>query len=386
MHRTPRVAVIHYSRNGTVHALARAAAAGAEADGAQVRLLRVGGEHGTAPVHEDLLWADGMVLATPTYFGNIASPLKQFIEAASPLWREGALADRVVTGITTSNSPHGGRETTLLALYQSMYHWGALILPAGTTDGAFTAAGGNPYGVAAPADPDGVTDTVHQRAAQALGARLSRACARMARPPSGPLGPGGPSRVAVVCDPTEPGTRTLASALAEGAEKAGAEVRLLHTGSPHGATPADVEWADAVALGGPAFLGGLSPLLTRFLADCEPLRASGKLDGKAATGFVTAPQPHSGSESALLALYHAMHHWGAVIVPPGYTDPSITIAGGNPYGISHTTAHGPLPGRDVLAAAVFQGARLARVTARLRGPHHPDPVVRREPARPPAVR
>ncbi|MFM9442792.1 flavodoxin family protein [Streptomyces acidiscabies] len=384
MHTTPRVAVIYYSGNGTVHALARAAAAGAEADGAHVRLLRVEGEgegegeQGGGPVagHEDLRWADGVVLATPTYFGNIASPLKRFIESASGLWREGVLADRVVTGLTSSNSPHGGRETTLLALYQSMYHWGALILPAGTAEGAFTAAGGNPYGVAAPSDPDGLVGAAHQRAARALGVRLSRASARMARPEG--AREAGCGRVAVICDPAEPGTRALASALATGARKAGAEVRLLDVGD---AAPADVEWADAVALGAPAFLGGVSPPLLRFLADCEPLRASGRLDGKAATGFVTAPHPHSGSESALLALYNAMHHWGAVIVPPGYTDPSITVAGGNPYGISHTTAHGPLPSRETVDAATYQGGRLARITTRLR-----DPVDRREPVRPRAVR
>lgn len=379
MHRTPRVAVIHYSRNGTVHALARAAAAGAEADGAHVRLLRVQGEgegeYGGGPVagHEDLRWADGVVLATPTYFGNIASPLKRFIESASGLWSEGVLADLVVTGLTSSNSPHGGRETTLLALYQSMYHWGALILPAGTTEGAFTAAGGNPYGVAAPSDPDGLVGAAHQRAAHALGVRLSRTCARMTGPACRES-----SRVAVVCDPAEPGIRALASAMATGAGKAGAEVRLLDVGD---AVPADVEWADAVALGAPAFLGGVSPTLLRFLADCEPLRTAGRLDGKAATGFVTAPHPHSGSESALLALYNALHHWGAVIVPPGYTDPSITSAGGNPYGISHTTAHGPLPGPETVAAATFQGDRLARITTRLR-----DPAYRHEPVRPRAVR
>lgn len=208
MSRAPHVAVIYYSRNGTVHALARAAAAGAGAGGAHVRLLRVEGDQrpGGAkddlrrvPVatHEDLRWADGVVLGTPTYFGNIASPLKQFIDSTSDLWREGALADRVVTGITSSNSPHGGRESTLLALYQSMYHWGALIMSAGHTDGAFTVTGANPYGVSAPSDPDGTVGDAHLRAAQALGLRLSRGAARMAgpgHPGSGHLGPSHPER------------------------------------------------------------------------------------------------------------------------------------------------------------------------------------------------
>ncbi|WP_333768945.1 flavodoxin family protein [Streptomyces sp. IBSBF 2435] len=393
MRRAPNIAVIYYSRRGTVHALAQAAAAGAGTGGAHVRLLRVpgdpqGGEradlHGIpVATPEDLRWADGVVLGTPTYYGNISSPLKRFIESASALWREGALADRVVTAITTSNSLHGGRETTLLALYQSMYHWGALILSAGTTDEAFTAAGANPYGVCAPSDQEGAVGAAPLWAAQTLGVRVSRAAARMAAGRDDPPA-GSPGRIAVICDPREGATRALAAALAEGAMAAGAEVRLLPVGASRhwgsrGATPADVEWADAVAMGAHARIGTVSPLLLQFIEECEPLRASGRLDGKAATGFVTTSHPHSGSESALLAFYNAMHHWGAVIVPPGYTDPSITTAGGNPYGISHTAADGPLPSRETLAAAVFQGGRLARVTTQLRGPTRPAAAA---PARP----
>jgi len=409
MRRAPNVAVIYHSRNGTVHALARAAAAGAEAGGAHVRLLRVEDDQRQGGVrdglrripvatHEDLRWADGVVLGTPTYFGNISSPLKQFIESTSGLWREGALADRVVTGITSSNSLHGGRESTLLALYQSMYHWGALIMSAGNTEGAFTVAGANPYGVSAPSGPDGVVGATHLRAAQALGLRLSHAASRMAGPghPEAPPGPNTPpsrrsSRIAVICDPFDLGTRSLASAIAEGARQAGAGVRLLQVGAPqHGggrnATPADVDWADAVAFGARALIGTVSPLLLQFLEECEPLREAGKLDGKAATGFVTTLHPHSGSESALLALYNAMHHWGAVIVPPGYTDPSVTTAGGNPYGISHTAADGPLPSRETLNAAAFQGGRLARIATQLRGPTHLGPVALRGPMRSRATR
>ncbi|WSF37046.1 NAD(P)H dehydrogenase [Streptomyces sp. NBC_01351] len=184
----------------------------------------------------------------------------------------------------------------------------------------------------------------------------------------------------------------MASAIAEGARKAGAEVRLLPVGPPqHGggsrqATPDDVEWADAFAFGAPALIGTVSPVLLQFLEACEPLRESGKLDGKAATGFVTTPHPHSGSESALLALYNAMHHWGVVIVPPGYTDPSVTTAGGNPYGISHTAARGALPSRETLDAATFQGGRLARTTTRLRGLTHQGPVALHGPMRSRAAR
>jgi NAD(P)H dehydrogenase (quinone) len=61
-----------------------------------------------------------------------------------------------------------------------------------------------------------------------------------------------------------------------------------------------------------------------------------------------------------IALYNTLHHWGAVIVPPGYTDPLIYAAGGNPYGTAHASAGGP-PGSDVLAAARYQGRRLAAI-------------------------
>jgi NAD(P)H dehydrogenase (quinone) len=132
------------------------------------------------------------------------------------------------------------------------------------------------------------------------------------------------------------------------------------------ATLADLEWADAIAFGAPARVGVIAPQLTYFIEAAEPLRAVGKLAGKAATAFTVTAHDHTGSESALLSLYNAMHHWGAVIVAPGYTDPVIAAAGGNPYGSSHVITSGCEPAQITLDAACYQGRRLTVMARRLR--------------------
>lgn len=161
-----RVAVIYYSATGNVHGLARALAEGAEQAGAEVRLRHVEelasellisqnqywGRHRSqvadAPVAtlDDLEWADGVAFGSPTRFGNVAAQLKQFIDQAGRLWQEGKLADKVATAFTSSQTTHGGQESTILALNNTLYHWGMLILPLGYTVHEVFAAGGNPYG------------------------------------------------------------------------------------------------------------------------------------------------------------------------------------------------------------------------------------------------
>lgn len=159
------VAVIYYSASGNVHALARAAVEGAEKAGAYVRLRKVAEtappeaidahpawarhHRETADVteagHGDLEWADAVLFGTPTRFGNPAAQLRQFIDTTGPLYVEGRLADKVYSAFTASNSAHGGQESTLLALGNTFYHWGGIIVPPGYTDPIqFTS--GNPYG------------------------------------------------------------------------------------------------------------------------------------------------------------------------------------------------------------------------------------------------
>jgi NAD(P)H dehydrogenase (quinone) len=203
----PRISVIYYSATGNVHKLAHAVADGAEAEGAEVRLRHVEelasellishnqhwGRHRSEVEDEpvaaldDLEWADGVALGTPTRFGNVAAQLKQFMDQAGQLWQEGKLADRVGTSFTSSMTIHGGQESTILALNNTLYHWGMAILPLGYTVSEVFNAGGNPYGASftsghAVAGPDDEALAV----ARYQGQRLARyaaviAAARAAR-------------------------------------------------------------------------------------------------------------------------------------------------------------------------------------------------------------
>lgn len=167
----PKVAIIYYSSTGTVHALAQEYAAGAEEEGAEVRVRHVAElappeaiasveawqRHHDAvsdsPVAtpDDVLWADAVVFGTPTRFGNVSSQLKQFIDTLGPLWGQGLLADKVYSGLVSTATAHGGRESTLLALYNTVHHFGGILVTPGYTD-PIQFATGTPYG---PSHADG---------------------------------------------------------------------------------------------------------------------------------------------------------------------------------------------------------------------------------------
>ncbi|MDI3409495.1 NAD(P)H:quinone oxidoreductase [Streptomyces cavernicola] len=159
------VAIVYYSATGHVQALAQAAAEGAEKAGATVRVRRVAEtapdkainanpawaqyrkDHAdvTEATLDDLDWADAVLLGTPTRFGNPASQLRAFIDTAGPLWAQGKLAGKVYSAFTVSNTLHGGQEATILALSNTFYHWGGIIVPPGYTDPVQFQTG-NPYG------------------------------------------------------------------------------------------------------------------------------------------------------------------------------------------------------------------------------------------------
>ncbi|MER5861978.1 NAD(P)H:quinone oxidoreductase [Kitasatospora sp. NPDC002040] len=161
------VAIIYYSSTGHVHKLAEEAASAAEKAGAEVRLRKVAelapeavvatrqewADHieATKDVVEvsldDLEWADVILLGTPTRFGLPAAQLKQFIDTTGGLWFQGKLVNKVVSSFTSTSTLHGGQESTLLALNNTFYHWGAIIVAPGYSDGIqFAPTNGNPYG------------------------------------------------------------------------------------------------------------------------------------------------------------------------------------------------------------------------------------------------
>ncbi|GAA2775326.1 NAD(P)H:quinone oxidoreductase [Saccharopolyspora taberi] len=160
-----KLSVIYYSATGTISEIANTLAVEAEAAGAQVRLRKVAElapasaidanpawrahADATAAVPEatadDVTWADAVIFGSPTRFGNIASQLKQFIDTLGGQWAQGALADKVYSGFTSSASQHGGQESTLLAMYNMIHHFGGILVAPGYTDSA-KFADGNPYG------------------------------------------------------------------------------------------------------------------------------------------------------------------------------------------------------------------------------------------------
>jgi NAD(P)H dehydrogenase (quinone) len=161
-----KVAIVYYSSYGTTHAMAQRVAQAAEKAGAEVRLRHV---RETAPreayesqdawkAHveelegqtlaspDDLDWADVVVFGSPTRYGHVTSQLQSFIDTLGPLWAQGKLADKVYTAFTSSQTLHGGQESTLLAMHTTFAHFGGIIVPPGYTD-QLKFNDGNPYGV-----------------------------------------------------------------------------------------------------------------------------------------------------------------------------------------------------------------------------------------------
>lgn len=81
--------------------------------------------------------------------------MKQFLDTTGGLWFNGKLVNKVVSAMTSAENPHGGQEATILSLYTTMYHWGAIVVTPGYTDPVIFGAGGNPYGTSVTVDENG---------------------------------------------------------------------------------------------------------------------------------------------------------------------------------------------------------------------------------------
>jgi NAD(P)H dehydrogenase (quinone) len=195
------ILVLYYSRQGSTAALARQVCRGVETvPGMQARLRTVApvgttterldpsvpGEGPPYATHEDLTQCCGLVMGSPTRFGNMAAPLKFFLDGTSALWFSGALADKPAAVFTSTQTLHGGQESTLLSmmiplLHHGMYLVGLPFSERGLTD---TRAGGTPYGASHVASQSGhgeLSDS-ERELARALGARVAALAHRLQRP------------------------------------------------------------------------------------------------------------------------------------------------------------------------------------------------------------
>lgn len=161
-----KLAIIYYSSQGTTHTMAQRLAATAEGLGAEVRLRHVAETAPDAAVQsvdawaahvaeiadaprattDDIEWADAVIFGSPTRYGHITSQLQAYIDTLGGLWGQGKLADKAYAAFTSSQTKHGGQETTLEAMTTTFAHFGGIIVPPGYTD-ALKFNDGNPYGV-----------------------------------------------------------------------------------------------------------------------------------------------------------------------------------------------------------------------------------------------
>lgn len=170
-----KIAIVYYSSTGTNYQLAQWAEESAKATGAEVKLLKFPELAPDAAIDsnpawrahvdatknvpevtaDDMEWADGYIFSVPSRFGNVPGQAKQFFDTLGGLWAGGKLANKVVSAMSSAANPHGGQEATILSLYTSMYHWGAIIAGPGYTDPIAFSTGGNPYGTSVTVDQEG---------------------------------------------------------------------------------------------------------------------------------------------------------------------------------------------------------------------------------------
>ncbi len=187
------ILVLYYSRNGSVKQLAYQIARGIESiDGCDAVLRTVPAissvceateadipENGDPYVSlDDLKHCEGLVLGSPTRFGNMAAPLKYFLDQTAPLWLSGELVDKPAGVFTSTSSMHGGQESTLLSMMLPLMHHGMLIMgvPFAGSPLNRTTSGGTPYGASHVAGADNKNEFTEdeQQTARLLGERIAR--------------------------------------------------------------------------------------------------------------------------------------------------------------------------------------------------------------------
>ena len=196
----PYILVLYYSRNGATRQMAHHVARGAgKVEGMEVRVRTVPpvsteceATQPSIPAEgdvycsmEDLEHCSGLVMGSPTRFGNMAAPLKYFLDQTGAFWHAGKLCDKPAAVFTSTSSLHGGQEATLLSMMLPLLHHGMLLVGLPYTDGKLSAArgGGTPYGAShwSGALGDRQADDTELALCRDLGERVARFAGRLIR-------------------------------------------------------------------------------------------------------------------------------------------------------------------------------------------------------------
>jgi NAD(P)H dehydrogenase (quinone) len=189
------ILVAFYSRFGSTEALAQAIADGAKSEGAEIRLRRAReivsqeimakapgwrenaermNQQYPNPAPADAEWADGIAFGSPTRFGNVSAELKAYIDSLGGLWFQGKLVGKAGSSFTSTSTPHGGNESTIISMYNFMAHLGLIIVPLGYADPGVFAAG-TPYGASSVSGQNNAPPTEQELAvARFQGRRLAQ--------------------------------------------------------------------------------------------------------------------------------------------------------------------------------------------------------------------
>lgn len=190
------ILVLYYSRDGTTKAMAQQIARGIESISGAAASLRTVPQISTVcekvaddipesgslyATLEDLKLCDGLALGSPTHFGNMAAPLKYFIDNSTEAWFSGSLTNKPAVVFTSTGSMHGGQETTLLSMMLPLFHHGMILLGLPSSEDALreTQTGGTPYGASHVAHGQQSLSKDEKTLCFALGARLARTALKL---------------------------------------------------------------------------------------------------------------------------------------------------------------------------------------------------------------
>lgn len=193
------ILILFYSRSGSVASMAKLIARGVEEiDGVTARIRTVPSVSPVCEISadsipeqgppyatlEDLQQCAGLALGSPTRFGNMAAPLKYFLDSTSSLWLSGTLSGKPAAVFTSTGTLHGGQESTLLSMMLPLLHHGMMLLgiPYSEADISLTSSGGTPYGASHFAGPDNdrAISEEEKRLCMALGRRLATTAKQLA--------------------------------------------------------------------------------------------------------------------------------------------------------------------------------------------------------------